>query len=390
MRLHTAITSCALAGALAFSLGACASSMDGAAAGESPAVDLSQMQRDFPMEGQPGIPYSGVAPDEANQAVLTALMQMSLRPYHTLTPDEARNQPTFADGVMAVMRARGGETGPSDNIIERRIALNTPSGQLPARVFAPTPATPNAPMIVYFHGGGWVLADSEDYAGSARGLVRNTGAIVLSVDYRRAPENKFPAQHEDALAAYRWALENADALSGDARRVALAGESAGGNLAIATAMAARDAGLPQPVHILSIYPVADTDLYTPSYQENANALPLNRAAMGWFFHHTVRSPQDLMDPRLRLVAADLRGLAPVTLVLAQVDPLRSEGELLAQRLQAQGVPVEMRTWAGATHEFFGGAPLIEDASEAQAWAGERLTAAFANPPARPAQAARRP
>jgi acetyl esterase/lipase len=171
-------------------------------------------------------------------------------------------------------------------------------------------------------------------------------------------------------------LSQARSIGGDPKRIAIAGESAGGNLAVATAMLARDAGLPQPKHILSVYPIAGSDLNTPSYQENSNAMPLNRALMAWFFRYAPRQPADLMDPRINLVAANLSGLAPVSIVAAQIDPLRSEGELLAQGLQAAGVAVERREWAGATHEFFGAAPLVPAAVEAQQWASERLRAAL--------------
>jgi acetyl esterase/lipase len=180
-------------------------------------------------------------------------------------------------------------------------------------------------------------------------------------------------------------LNHAAGLGGDPGRVAFAGESAGGNLSVATAMLARDAGLPMPRAILSVYPIAGSDLNTRSYQDTANGPTLNRALMAWFFHYTARNPADLMDPRINLVAANLQGLPPVTIVAAQIDPLRSEGEMLAQRLQSQGVAVERREFAGTTHEFFGADALIPGAREAQDWAGARLRAAlWGDTPAPPA------
>lgn len=328
-------------------------------------------------QGQPGIPFSGVRPDADNQAVLNALMALNLRPYHTLTPVEARRQPSFADGVKEVLRRQGRPTTPPPGVEVRDINVGGAAGSLHAKLYTPTGATGPLPVIVYYHGGGWVIADSNVYDASTRALAREGRAIVVSVDYRRAPEAKFPAQHDDALAAYRWVLANAASFGGDPRRVAIAGESAGGGLAVATAIAARDAGIQLPVHILSVYPIAGTDLNTPSYQENANAMPLNRAAMAWFLHHTLRSPADAADPRVNLVAANLRGLPPVTIVQAQIDPLRSEGSLLADRLRAAGVDVAQREFKGATHEFFGADAVIADAAEAQRFAGERLRAAFA-------------
>ena len=361
-----------LAAAALTALGGCAST------GAGPrGDDMAAMRGPALPQGQPGVPASGMRVQADNQAVLDALtMRLGLRPYHTLEPAEARRQPSFTDGVMEVMRARGLPTAPPPGVTERDISIRGAAGPLRAKLFVPANARGPLPVIVYFHGGGWVIADARVYAPSARALARETGAAVVSVDYRRAPEAKFPAQHEDALAAYRFVLDNARAVGGDPTRVALAGESAGGNLAVATAIAARDAGLRAPVHVLSVYPIAGSDLNTPSYQENANALPLNRALMAWFFHHTARTSADATDPRINLVMGNLRGLPPVTIVAAQVDPLRSEGEQLAARLRAAGVSVERRQYNNVTHEFFGADAVIPAAAEAQRYAGGRLRAAF--------------
>jgi acetyl esterase len=343
---------------------------------------LAQLSPANAPQGQPGVPASGAPADADNQAVIDALSRtLKLRPYHTLTPVEARRQPTFTDGVNAVLRAQGRPTTPPPGTTERNISVPGAAGNLNALVITPAGARGPLPVILYFHGGGWVIADSKVYAGGARGLARGAQAIVVSVDYRRAPEAAFPAQHDDALASYRWLLSNAASIGGDPNRIALAGESAGGNLAVATAMQARDAGLPQPRHILSVYPIAGSDLNTPSYQDTSNGPTLNRALMAWFFRYVPRSPSDLMDPRINLVGANLAGLAPTTIVAAQIDPLRSEGELLAQRLQAAGVSVDRREWEGATHEFFGADAVIGDAREAQAYASERLRAALGSGPA---------
>jgi len=328
-------------------------------------------------QGQPGVPASGAPADPDNQAVVDALTKtLKLRPYHSLDPVAARQQPTFTDGVNAVLRAQGRPTTPPPGTTEQDISVGGAAGNLHALLIKPTGARGPLPVILYFHGGGWVIADSKVYAGGARGLARNAQAIVVSVDYRRAPEAAFPAQHDDALASYRWLLQNAGRIGGDPSRIAFAGESAGGNLAVSTAVLARDAQLPLPRHILSVYPIAGSDLNTPSYQDTANGPTLNRALMAWFFRYVPRSPADLMDPRINLVAANLRGLPPVTIVAAQIDPLRSEGELLAQRLAAQGVQVDRREFAGTTHEFFGADAVIADAGEAQRYAGERLRAAL--------------
>ena len=314
------------------------------------------------------------------QAVLHAHAQLGPKPIETLSPEEARRQPTPADGVKQVLATQGKDTMPMALVPGVRHADRTirgAAGQLPARIYTPEGAGP-FPVIVYFHGGGWVIGSKEVYDGGARGLAKAANAIVVSVDYRLAPEHKFPAQHDDALAAYRWALANAPSFNGDPKRVAVAGESAGGNLAVATAIAARDAAIQKPIHVLSVYPIAQADTTTASYVEHANAKPLNRAMMGWFAKHTTQAPADLQDPRISLVKANLRDLPPVTIVAAGIDPLRTDGEMLEKALKDAGVAVERRQWDGAAHEFFGMGAVVPAAMEAQQWAGERMKAAFAS------------
>ena len=337
---------------------------------------VAQMRGTNAPTGQPGIAASGVKPVASNQAIIDALMAANMRPYHVLEPSEARREPSFADGVKMVLRQQGKPTAQPPGVTARDIQVRGAAGNLHAKLYRPANVRPNAPMIVYFHGGGWVVASSEVYDGGARALARETGAIVVSVDYRLAPEAKFPAQHDDALASYRWAIANARSLGADATKIALAGESAGGNLAVATAMAARDGGVQAPVAVLAVYPIAGTDLNTPSYQENAQAMPLGRATMGWFLHHTTRTPADATDPRLNLVMANLRGLPPVTIVAAQIDPLRSEGEILETKLRQAGVRVNRREYPRVTHEFFGADAVIAEAKQAQAYAGQQLRVAF--------------
>lgn len=295
---------------------------------------------------------------------------------------EARRQPTAADAVNALLQQQGRSTNSAELVPGVRTSETTvdgAAGPLPATVYTPDAgaAAGPLPVVLYFHGGGWVIADRKVYDGGARGLAKASGAIVVSVDYRQAPEHRFPAAWDDALAAYRWLTTNAASLGGDPSRLALAGESAGGNLAVATAIAARDAGLPRPLHVVSVYPVAQTSLNTESYIENAIAKPLNRAMVKWFVDHLVRSEDDLKDTRLQLIEADLAGLPPVSIVNARLDPLRSDGAKLEDALNTAGVPVERREYEGVAHEFFGAAAVLDKARQAQAFAGERLRAAFA-------------
>ena len=312
------------------------------------------------------------------QEVLDAHAGLNPKPIESITPAEARTQPPLADAVNVVLKKQKKNTDPEKQVpgiksVDRMIM--GAAGQIPARVYTPAGAGP-FPVIVYFHGGGWVLGDKQVYDGGARGLAKQANAVVVSVDYRLSPEAKFPAAWEDSLAAYRWTLTNAASIKGDVKKMALAGESAGGNLAVATAIAVRDAGLQAPLHVLAVYPVAQTNLTTASYTEHALAKPLNKAMIEWFVDKLTTSPANLKDTRLQLVDANLQGLPPVTLISAQIDPLQSDGVMLEQALKAAGVAVERKNYDGVTHEFFGMASVVTKAREAQEYAGQRLKKAF--------------
>ena len=317
--------------------------------------------------------------DADMQAVLDELAALGGKPIETLTPEAARRQPTPADAVMAVLKKQGKDTSPSALVpgvssVDRVVGGAT--GNLPARVYTPTGSGP-FPVIVYFHGGGWVIADKQVYDGGARALAKGAQAVVVSVDYRRAPEARFPASWDDALAAYKWVAANAATLKGDGKRLALAGESAGANLALATAIAARDAKLQAPTHVLAVYPVAQTgNLDTASYKDSATAKPLNKAMVSWFVDKLLAKPEDKQDPRLDLVNAKLEGLPPVTIINAQIDPLREDGALLEAALKKAGVKVERKLYTGVTHEFFGMGAAVKHAADAQALAGQALRNSF--------------
>ena len=311
--------------------------------------------------------------------VLDTLSGLGGKPIETLTPAEARQQPTPTDAVMAVLKAEGKSTDPAQlvpGVKSVDSAIPGPGGNLPIRTYTPEGKGP-FPVIVYFHGGGWVLADKNVYDGGARGLARQAEAIVVSVDYRRAPEAKFPAQYDDAVAAWKWVAGSAASFNGDPKRLALAGESAGGNLAVEAALAARDQKLTMPAAIVAVYPVVQlTNTDTPSYKDAAKAKPLNKAMMGWFGDQVFARPADKSDPRVDLLKNDLHGLPPVTLINAQIDPLRSDGDLLADALKKAGVKVDHKIYDGVTHEFFGMAAVVGDAKSAQEKAGGELKTAF--------------
>src|SRR6185437_10785498 len=224
-----------------------------------------------------------------------------------------------------------------------------PSGDLPVRVFRPSAAT-GLPMLLWFHGGGWVTGNLDTHDQLGRLLADQSGAVVVSVDYRLAPEAKFPAAADDCLAAYRWALEHASEVGGDASRVAIGGDSAGGNLAAVVALDAREHGLPQPKLQLLVYPVTDYEFDSAAMMDNAKGYFLEAEGMRWFWEHYARTPADYDDPRFSpLRASDLSGLARAVVVTAEFDPLRDQGEAYGTRLGRAGVPTEVVRADGLIH-----------------------------------------
>lgn len=310
------------------------------------------------------------------QAVLDKLAELGAKPLHTLSVDEARAQPTPADAVAAVMKDKNINPGPAAAIATRDIVIPGPAGDIMARVYTPAGDGP-FPVIVYYHGGGWVIANIDTYDASARQLALGVEAVVVSAHYRQAPEDVFPAAHDDAYAAYVWVVENSGEMNGDATRMAIAGESAGANLAANVAIMARDAQITQPLHQLLVYPIAGNDMTTPSYVENAEAAPLGKADMAWFVDHAFARQEDAADPRINLVGRDdLSGLPPATLITAQIDPLRSESIAYGEALMAAGGKVDMKNYDGVTHEFFGMGSVVPQAAEAMTFATTNLKAAL--------------
>ena len=321
------------------------------------------------------------APDM--QAVLDQLTKLGSKPVETLTPAQARVNPSAADAAKAEMAAKGMSIAPDPSVTTQEMPYGSDPKQF-ARIYKPAGATSGKqmPVIVYYHGGGWVIATVDTYDSTPRAMAKALNAIVVSVEYRLAPEAKFPAQHEDAAAAYKWTLANAASWGGDPMKIALAGESAGGNLAVATAIYARDNRLQAPVHVLAVYPIANSSMTLPSRTDSANAKPLNTAMLKWFGYYYSTTKADQMDPRINLVAANLRGLPPTTIVNAQIDPLRSDGETLAIAMRKSGDKVEQHTFPGVTHEMFGMGKVVKGAMEANIFAFGKLKAAFAMKPAR--------
>jgi acetyl esterase len=317
-------------------------------------------------------PTWGQALHPEMQAVIEALDSLSggptAKPLAQMTPQEARKAPSAADAAMATMKKFNIPTPPATaDTMSRTVAPG-----VKVRVYTPKAGTAPYPVIVYYHGGGWVIANLDTYDASVRSLSEQTGAVVVSVAYRQAPEFKFPTAHNDSFAAYQWTLAHAAELKGDPKRIAVAGESAGGNLACAVSMMARDKKVALPKYQLIVYPIAGYDLNTPSYQANTQTKPLNKDLMAWFFKYYLRTPADGKSPMIDLVHANLKGLPAATVITDQYDPLMSEGKLLADNLQKAGVTVKYMNYEGVTHEFFGMAAVVPEAKQAQAFAVEGL------------------
>ena len=318
-------------------------------------------------------------PDPQMQAVLDRLGALKPIPIETLTPGEARYQPAFPDALknrIQMMTKMYPMPEPVGKVQD--LAITGAAGQIAARIYTPSGQGP-FPVVVYYHGGGFVIASINAYDSSARALTNGASAIVVAVEYRKAPEAKFPAAHDDAFAAYQWVLANAASFGGDAKRVAVVGESAGGNLACNVAIAARDKNVQLPLAEVLVYPIANNDLNAPSVRENTSpALTLNAPKLPWFYSFYLNNQSESSDPRISLVKANLRGLPPTTIINAQIDPLRSEGELLAQKMRDAGVHVDQKTYPGVAHEFFGMAAVVDQAKAANAQAFKALRTAFGN------------
>ena len=314
-------------------------------------------------------------PDAQMKAVLDELAAFDAPPIDKLSPENVRNLPSAADAVIGVLAKQGKPAVEMVGDISHQL-IPGPEGDLLARVYLPKGSGP-FPVLVYFHGGGWVIANLGTYDSSCRALTNAANCIVVSVAYRQAPEHKFPAAAEDAYAATQWVIANAAKLKGDPTRVAVGGESAGGNLAAVTCLMARDRQGKRPVHQMLVYPITNYAFDTPSYQENANASPLNKAGMQWFWRQYLESESDGSNPYASpLRAENLRGLPPATVITADIDPLRSEGQAYAQGLKEAGNAVKVTNYTSVTHEFFGMGAVVKKAKQAVNEASEGLRSGF--------------
>lgn len=303
-------------------------------------------------------------------AALEALAKAEIPALESLTPDQAREQ------MAAMSKARGGEPLPILKTEDR--AIPGPAGDIPVRIYWPLGDAPKG-AVVYYHGGGHVIGSLETHDRVARNLTNYSGALVVSVDYRMGPENRFPAAVDDSWAALEWIARAAPEFGIDPENLAVAGDSAGANLAAVVAIMARDAGAPKLKFQALIYPVADYTLSSDSYRRYGTGYGILTAdAMKWFQTYYLNNKADAEDWRASPIkASSLDGVARALVITAECDVLHDEGAAYADALQAAGVPCIHSNYGGMIHAFFGMAPDVEDAATAQQEVGAAIARAFA-------------
>jgi acetyl esterase len=311
-----------------------------------------------------------MALDPQVRALLDERAKWGLPPAH-----KAPSIAAARDNMLARLRLAPVAEEPVGRVENR--AIPGPGGDLPVRIYWPSGSGP-FPILVYFHGGGWVVGNLDTHDAVCRSLTNDAGCVTVSVDYRLAPEAKFPGPVEDCYAATVWASKNAASLNADAARLAVGGDSAGGNLAAAVALMARDrGGLPIRFQLL-IYPVTDRDFTVRSYVENAEGYGLMKADMEWYWEQYLSSDADAQNPYAApLRATNLRGLPPALVITAGYDVLRDEGEAYARALEAADVPTRLAQYPGLNHGFFGLAPWVDKAREGVGGAAQALKDALA-------------
>ena len=300
-----------------------------------------------------------MALDPQARTVIDLVIKSGRPAYHTLSPKDARQ-------LFRETRPAATPTPPAIGAV-RNVLADGPDGPIPLRVYRPAGVADSTrlPGLVYFHGGGWVIGDLDTHDVLCRCLTAEAGMSVVSVDYRLAPEHKFPAAVDDAWAATRWVATDADRLGVDARRLAVGGDSAGGNLAAVVALLARDAGTPTISHQVLLYPVTDVGAETRSYRDFAEGYMLTRDSMRWFVEQYLKSKDEAADWRASpLRASSLAGLPPALIVTAGFDPLRDEGEAYAHALRAAGGRVDYICYGGMIHGFAPMGKLIDSGNRA--------------------------
>jgi acetyl esterase len=304
------------------------------------------------------------------KTMLDQLAGMESIDYREVTPE----------GLRQVMKMIATTDGPPEEVgpVESRVVAG-PAGAIPVRVYRPEGDAGALPgILVWYHGGGWVIGDLDTADTTCRKLVNRSGAVVVSVDYRLAPEHPAPAGLDDCWAALRWVADHGTEVGGDPLRLAVGGDSAGGNLAALVSVLARDAGGPTLRHQLLVYPATDLTMSCPSHVENGTGYMLTSESTAWFLSHYLGPGSDPSAPALSpLFTEDLACVAPAHVVTAEFDPLRDEGEAYAVRLADAGVPVDVRRYEGMIHGFFQMGAVTPVADAAVTEAATRLAAALA-------------
>ena len=307
-------------------------------------------------------------PDAA--AVYKAFQEAGRPAYETLTAPEAREYYLNARIVS--------NPEPPELESVRELSIPAPHGTIPARLYTPKKLRKTdslAPCLVFFHGGGWVIGNLESHDVACRQLAQEGELIVISVDYRLAPEHKFPAAIDDAIAATKWIAANTNELGIDAARLMVGGDSAGGNLAAVVSLAARDSDGPEIAGQVLIYPATDFAMTHPSHSEPETSILLTHSVIRWFRDHYLNGAADIHDWRASPArAATLVGLPPAYVLTAGADPLRDEGDEYARRLKEAGVSVTCKHFPGQFHGFFTMGKLLEQANVAAAEIGVWLKA----------------
>ena len=285
--------------------------------------------------------------DNATMMLLQQMAAAGGKPLHEGTPGEAR-------ALGAAMADLAGP--PPVTVRAEDHVVPTSGGRVPVRVLLPQ--QPARGIIVYYHGGGWVIGSIDEYDTLARKLAERTSCAVVNVEYRLAPEHRYPAAVDDSYAALEWAAVNMERIVGKKVPLFVAGDSAGGNLAAVMALRSRDRGGPAIALQVLIYPVTDADFERPSYTDSENQLLLTREAMVWFWDHYVPDGARRNEPDASpLRASNFKDLPPAVILTAEHDVLRDEGEAYAERLMQAGVPVDLKRYEGQTHGFFSMIPL---------------------------------
>jgi acetyl esterase len=284
-------------------------------------------------------------------------------PVHTMTGAQAR----------AVIRSRFVATASPEEVGDVcNASIHGPAGDIAVRIYRPVSTSGPMPTVVYAHGGGFVFCDLDSHDGLCRSLANLIPAVVVSVDYRLAPENRWPAAAEDVFAVTQWAARNVDALGGDAFRVVVGGDSAGGNLAAATAVMARDRGVPTLAAPLLLYPIIAADFDTDSYRMFGEGFYNPRPALQWYWDQYVPSVVDREHPYASPLYAELTGLPPAVIVTAGHDPLRDEASSYGNALQAAGVAATRLLYEGGVHGFMT-MPILDIAHRARAETCDELS-----------------